>query len=359
MEPGPSLASMARDLGLSTTTVSNAYNHPSKVSDKVRERILRHADLVKYPGPNPLARQLSIGYTETIGLIFREELPHVFRHEAAVGFIDGLAQACMAVGYNLLLIPSNPAIVDRPIAAIATAAVDGFIAYSLGDTDADLLSVLGRRQPVVVVDQPAPLVGAAWVGLDDRSATRDLVRELIRMGHRIFGALTMRIGDADHGGLLKEEDLSASCYRVPRARMAGFRDALAEAGLSPYVQTVECFTISREAGARGANVLLDANPAITAIVSFDDELAVGAMDAAAARGLRVPQDLSVTGFDDIPLAGLHGLTTIRQPLIQKGLRAGELLLASIRETERNPLEAPPQLTLPTELVLRDSVAPPR
>jgi DNA-binding LacI/PurR family transcriptional regulator len=359
MPRAPSLASMARELGLSAATVSNAYNHPAKVSPKVRERILRHAEFVKYPGPNPVARQLSMGYTQTIGLIFREELPHAFRHEAAVGFLDGLAQACTAGGYNLLLVPANPAIIHRPIAGVATAAVDGCVAFSMGDDDPDLLAALGRGQPVVVVDQPAPLAGSAWVGLDDRAATRSMVTALIGLGHRRFGALTMRIGNQDHAGLLEDTDLSSSRYRVPRQRMAGLKDALSAAGLPTDVPAVECFTISREAGAAGLHSLLDADPEITAVVSFDDELAIGAMAAAAERGLDVPGDISIAGFDDIPSAAINGLATVRQPLIQKGLVAGELLLGAINGDREDNRSQPPMITLPTEVIMRRSIGRPR
>jgi DNA-binding LacI/PurR family transcriptional regulator len=358
MEQSPSLASMARDLGLSVATVSNVYNYPDKVSQKLRERVLAHAEVVKYPGPNPLARQLSIGYTKTIGLIFKEELPHVFRHEAAVGFIDGLAEACSRGGYNLLLIPSNPMIIDRPMASIATAAVDGCIAFSMGDNDADLVAAIGRRQPVVIVDQPAPLDGVGWVGLDDRVAVRDIVRELVSLGHTKFGALTMRIGNVDHGGLLKEEDLDTSRYSVPRERMAGLRQALEEAGLPQLVPTVESFTISRAAGSIALRRLLDADPSISAVVSFDDELALGAIDEARQRGLRVPEDISITGFDDIPSAAVHGLTTVRQPLLQKGLRAGQMLLQRIADQRQTQsLVSAPAEVLSTNIVRRTSSGP--
>lgn len=359
MPQGPSLASMARELGVSTATISNAYNHPDRVSPQVRERILRHAQLVKYPGPNPMARQLSIGYTQTLGLVFREELPHAFRHEAAVGFLDGLAQACEHAGYNLLLIPSNPAVLDRAMTGVSTAAVDGCVAFSMGDNDPDLLSAMVRGQPLVIVDQPSPLAGVAWVGIDDRAATRGLVRELIRLGHRHFGVLTIRTGSQEHDGLLGETDLTDSRYRVPRERMAGVREALTEAGLSATVPTVETFTISTAAGGEALNTLLAADPQITAIISFDDELAIGALAGAAARGLDVPGDISIAGFDDIPSAASYGLTTIRQPLIAKGLRAGELLLEGIRDERKDQLEQPPMITLPTELVIRNSVGRPR
>lgn len=360
MPQGPSLASMARDLGLSAATVSNAYNHPDRVSPKLRDRILRHADLVKYPGPNPVARQLSIGYTETIGLILREELPHAFRHEAAIGFLDGLSEACSNAGYSLLLIPANPAIIDRPISAVRTAAVDGCIAFSMGENDPDLITAAGRGQPLVVVDQPGPLAGVAWVGMDDRTAMRELVQDLIRLGHRDFGVLSMRTGNHAHEGLLPESDLTRSRYRVPRDRMAGVQDALREAGLPRHVPTVESFNVSFDAGEHALNVLLDAHPDVTAVVSFDDELAIGALTAAAARGLRVPDDISISGFDDIPSAALHGLTTVHQPLIEKGRKAGELLIQSLTQEAQQPMLQPPMITLPTELIVRRTVGePPR
>jgi DNA-binding LacI/PurR family transcriptional regulator len=143
-------------------------------------------------------------------------------------------------------------------------------------------------------------------------------------------------------------------HPVRRQRLLGLTDAAAalHVSLEEVIVTERDYN-SREEGALGAAALLDAAPDVTAIVCLTDILAVGALDALSARGIAVPDDMTVTGFDDVPTAGAFGLTTVHQPLEAKGRAAVEMLL------DDRPRSRAKRLVLPTELVVRTSSSPPR
>ena len=184
----PSLATVADKVGVSTATVSNCFNRPEKVSPAVLARVLAEADRQGYAGPDPAARQLSRGRTDTLGLLFTDELAFAFRDPAAVAFIEGLATSCQGAGLNMLLI-STESTGDRTT-AVGNAVVDGFVVYSVPASDPHLRRILDRQLPTVVVDSPPDLSGVDWVGPDDRAGARALGEVLISLGHRRIGVIT-------------------------------------------------------------------------------------------------------------------------------------------------------------------------
>jgi DNA-binding LacI/PurR family transcriptional regulator len=338
----PSLATVADKVGVSTATVSNSFNRPEKVSPDVLARVLAEAARQSYAGPDPAARQLSRGRTDTLGLLFTDELSVAFRDPAAVAFIEGLATSCQTAGLNLLLI-STESTGDRNT-AVGNAVVDGFVVYSVPPNDPHLRRILERQLPTVVVDSPPDLPGVDWVGPDDRAGARALGDLLIGLGHRRIGAITgtgrgSYSGSAD-GATVKNEPGS-----VHRSRILGLQDALAAVGVGdlPVEQRPDN---SLEAGADALHALLDRRPDLTAVCALMDVLALGALTAARERGLSIPQDLTITGYDDIPQAAAAGLTTVSQPLVDKGRMAGELYLS------QRPGRPPRRRILPTRIQAR-------
>lgn len=348
---GPSLTSVAQALQLSTATVSNAYNRPHKLSADLRKQILAYAESVGYAGPNPVARQLSRGRTDTIGLVFAEELTYAFAHQAAVEFLNGLTSVVEGTDYNLLIIPTGATEGDRRISKISTAAADGIIVYSPPDGDARLEAVLRRNEPVVIVEGPRLPKRAAWVGLDDRAAGHVVATHLLRLGHRRFGLVTYPRGLRPVEGILESADVSGGEFRTPRERIAGVMDALS-ATAATRLTVFECPQVTRELGAKAATELLASRPDITAIICLDDVFALGVLDAARERGLDVPESLSVTGFDDIPEAAWAGLTTVHQPLRQKGEIAARMVL----DPEERAKRRHDVVVLPCELRVRRTTA---
>lgn len=357
-----SLASVARALGVSTATVSNSFNRPERVSANLRARVLEHSRAVGYTGPDPAARHLRRGRTDVIGLVFTDDLAFAFEDPASVGFLAGVADACGAAGRNLLMLAGGPpsGAAGPSGRAVTTASVDGLIVYSVPDADPHLLAAVERGLPIVVVDQPRDQPGADWVGLDDRAAARTLARHVLDLGHRRIAVVCTRLGRTRYNGPVTLQRRLAATYAVQRERLAGMFEAFAQAGLNEDEVTVEeRFQDSRASGAQALEAILARRPDVTAVCCLADVLALGVLDATERRGLRTPQDLTVTGFDDIPQAEHAGLTTVQQPLAQKGREAGRLMLERLAANGHPGAGSRPRrVQLPTVIQLRRSSGPP-
>jgi DNA-binding LacI/PurR family transcriptional regulator len=346
------LASLAAELGVSRTTVSNAYNRPDQLSVQLRTRVLETARRLGYPGPDPVARSLRTRQARAVGLLLTEELSFAFRDPAALGFLEGLAGACEDAGQGLLIMPASRGTTD--VTTVHQASVDGFVVYSVPEGDPHLAAVLERPLPTVVADQPMNVDGVDRVGVDDRGGMLAMARHLADLGHRRIGVLCMRLSSTredGYAGLRRQEQASLP---VQRERLAGLRAGFAEAGVDwSEVPVLERFDHSADSGTTAAAQLLEDHPGLTALVCTSDVLALGALRLASERGLSVPGQLSVTGFDGVPEATRAGLTTVRQPVMDKGRTAGELLLQRGDRTE------PKTVVLPTELVVGTTTAAPR
>jgi DNA-binding LacI/PurR family transcriptional regulator len=323
---------LAAELKVSRTTISNAYNRPDQLSADLRERVLATAKRMGYAGPDPVARSLRTRRAGAVGLIVTEPLNYSFSDPAALDFVAGLAESCEAAGQGLLLVAAGPnRSVSDGTAAVLSAGVDGFVVYSASDDDPYLPVVAQRALPMVVVDQPKDVPGTSRVSIDDRAAMRSVAEYVIGLGHRDLGVLTMRLGrDWPHAGakpaVADPERLQTPHFHVQRERIHGVYDAMKAAGLQPDSLTVvESYEHRPTSGGAAAEVALEVNPRITALMCTSDVLAVSAMDYLRAHGIYVPGQMTVTGFDGIPDALARGLTTVKQPSIEKGRRAGYLL----------------------------------
>jgi DNA-binding LacI/PurR family transcriptional regulator len=346
----PTLASLAAELGVSRTTVSNAYNRPDQLSPELRRKVLETARRLGYPGPDPVARSLRTRQAGAVGVLLTEALAYAFRDPAALEFVAGLALACEEAGRALLLVPARP----EPLAASSTvqnAAVDGFVVYSVPDDDPHLAAVLQRPVPTVICDQPV-IAGVDRVCIDDRAAMMGLTTHVLEAGHRRIGVLCMRLGREPVQGLVTPTSQMQSHSHVQQSRLAGLWAALADYDVDlDDVPIMECFDNTTAAGQAAAAFLLDHHHGLTALVCTSDVLALGALAEAYRRHLDVPGSLTVTGFDGVPQALRAGLTTVRQPMLEKGHTAGRLLLDRGAGTRTAVLE--------TELYPGSTCAPPR
>jgi len=207
--------------------------------------------------------------------------------------------------------------------AIPDATVDGFVVVGL-DVDRGEIQLMRRRDvPFVMVDSDAP-EDVPSVNVDDRSGARAVMGHVLEQGHRRIAIICIESGKASH-----IEEYTGTLA----ARLAGYREALERYGLkldAPDIQMIEAAT-SWEGGQTAFEQLWSAEPVPTAIVAMSDIMAIGVMDAARARRLYLPRDLSVAGFDDLPDARQvrPGLTTVRQPVEEKGRLAADLLVAAL------------------------------
>jgi DNA-binding LacI/PurR family transcriptional regulator len=345
------LASLAAELGVSRTTVSNAYNRPDQLSPQLRNKVLETARRLGYPGPDPMARSLRTRRTGAVGVLLTEQLSYAFRDPAAVAFLEGLTLECDKAGTGLLLVPANPEAED--VAAVSSAAVDGFIAFSMPDDDPHLHAVLARNLPTVVCDQP-DVPGVDIVGVDDAAAMSEIAQHLLDLGHRRVGISCMRLGRVRLDGPVDLARQTSAHYHVQRHRLTALRVAFESAGIAwDRIPVVERFDHTVEAGASAAEELLRLDPGLTAIIATSDVLALGAIEALNARRQRVPEDVSVTGFDGIRAALDARLTTVDQPVLEKGRHAARLLLDPAGGAHQR------KVTLPTTFLPGATTGPPR
>jgi DNA-binding LacI/PurR family transcriptional regulator len=340
----PTLDTVAERASVSRMTVSNAYNHPDQLSSATRAKVLQAAAEVGYGGPDPAGRSLRRGRSGTVGVLLTERLPYAFADPGMVAFLHGVASELADAGQALLLLPAEG---NPEHAQVRNAIVDAFILCSLAADEPAVAEVLARRLPVVTAGSPH-LPGAPLVGIDNARAAAEVARHLLGLGHRRFGVLTVR--GRPEGSLAPGPNRPAQ-----RARVQGFQQALADAGLPPEALTVvEAQTHDRAGGAGAVRPVLrwPASRRPTALFATTDVLALGVIEAAAAVGVAVPGQLSVVGFDDIAGAAAASppLTTVAQSLFDQGRAAARLAL---RLVAGEPVRAP---RLRTTLVVRDSTA---
>lgn len=350
------LASIAAKLGVSRTTVSNAYNRPEQLSAELRQRILSTAEQMGYLGPDPTARSLRTRRAGAIGVLLTEHLSYAFDDMASVEFLSGMAESA---GNNMLtLVPASPeSSVDQVSAQqlLSQAAVDGFVVYSVAQGDPHLQAVRARGLPAVICDQPADELELPFVGIDDRGAIGPAARALVDAGHRDIGILSIRLDRSRHEGLVTPARLEGAQYHVQRSRVLGALDVFAGAGISPaQVPVMECWLNNRAHNVAVAAELLQAHPQLTAVLCTTDSLAFGVLEYAQSAGIDVPGELSVTGFDGTQLALARDLSTVIQPNRAKGRAAGELLLQLIGQED-----APSRVLLETGYNPGTTVAAPR
>lgn len=328
------LASLAAELGVSPTTVSNAYNRPDQLAPATRERILTAAAERGYTGPDPTARSLRTRRQGSLGVLLTEHLSYAFEDMASVDFLAGMAEASAGASTTLTLIPAGPDTVGAPNDAqaaqlVGSAAVDGFVVYSVAAGDAYLEAVQRRGLPVVVCDQPTDS-GLPFVGIDDRAAIAPAAQALVDASHTRIGILAIRLYRERLDGEVTAAQLAAADMHVQRSRVLGALDVFADAGLDPASIPVVTRHIndSRTAYA-AAEELLTRHPDLTAVLCTTDSMALGVIAYARDHGIAVPEQLSVTGFDGITPALALGLSTVVQPNKEKGAAAGRMLASLI------------------------------
>ena len=345
------LASLAAELGVSRTTVSNAYNRPDQLSAPLRERVLEAARRLGYPGPDPVARSLRTRRAGAVGLLLTEALSYAFRDPVATGFLEGLALACERAGQGLLLVPVSPEHAD--VAAVHRAGVDGFVVYSVREDDPHFLAVLERPVPTVVCDQPAGVEGVDRVGRRRPRAMLGLARHLTGLGHRRVGVICMRLARSRTTVGCRPRGRPTSPTRCSATGSPGCATASPRSASTGRACRSGSDSTTRSRRASRPRPSCSRRTRSSPRSSAPRTSSPSARCATPPhRGLTVPDDLTITGFDGVPEAERAGLTTVRQPVLEKGRAAGELLL------ERGDRSRPRRITLPTELrVGRTSCAP--
>jgi DNA-binding LacI/PurR family transcriptional regulator len=343
------LQTIADRVGVSRMTVSNAFSRPDQLSGELRERILSVAHELGYVGPDPTARALARGTTGAIGVLLTDSLQYAFTDEVATGFLGAIVEGLAPTGLALTLLTSNG---RDDVVPARDVAIDGAVVYSCDVESAAREWLLRRKLPLVYVDQD-PVAGISSVNVDDRGGARAAAQHLVDLGHRRVAILNTVV-DGTPG--IVEDPLAQARGHPPRQRMLGWLDALEAVGIRPTVAQTrnDGADHSREA----ARALLAVDPRPTAVLCFSDVLALEVIRVARELGMKVPEDLSVIGFDDSPAAqhSQPALTTVRQDIAAKGLLASGALTAAIERAKSGEPARARHRVLPTELVVRESTA---
>ncbi|HRD72754.1 MAG TPA: LacI family DNA-binding transcriptional regulator [Aquimonas sp.] len=321
--------------GVSMKTVSRVLNHEPNVREETRARVEAAVAQLQYR-PNPSARSLAGLRSYVVALVYDNPSRNYLMQIQA-----GLLPACRANNYNLALAPAvrgETSGLAELQALIAHSGCDGVVVVPPLTDDPVMIAFLDEVQVPYVCISPSNPQGRASVSVDEHAMVVDLIGHLVSLGHR-------RIAH------VKGHPLHGACIW----RWDGYREALQRAGID-YDDALVCegdFTF--EAGHRAAQQLLSLPTPPTAIFAANDDMAAGVLRAALERGLRVPHDLSICGFDDTMIAShvYPSLTTVHQPTSELGVAAMQLLLQEMRQ----PRSAG-QIRLHCALRLRESVAPP-
>jgi DNA-binding LacI/PurR family transcriptional regulator len=315
--PGSSrvtMAEVARRSGVSPMTVSYCYNQPDRVAPDTLRRVREVAAELGYRGPDPTARSLRRRHNGAIGVVLGEHLAYAFEDPQARRFLAGVAEVCRERGFGLNLIPTTGE--DTDVDRVRSASVDGYIVWTTVDSDPVLAVLSGLDKPVVVHGGPA-VPGAQVVSIDNRASAREIAAHTFP-GARRPTVLSQPFGRDRVPRLETGPDPDLVDFPVTRDRLLGVYDHCRDAGLDPRRLPVAVVARNdRNEAAAMADVLLDSCDT-DAVVAMGDQLAFAVLDAARRRGVRVPDELAVAGWDDDPDAQREGLTTIAQSLFDQG-----------------------------------------
>lgn len=347
----PTLQTVADAVGVSRSTVSNAYSRPDQLSPELREEIMEAAKKLGYAGPDPMGRSLRRGRAGAIAVLLAPTVSYAFTDPYAVQFMKGLAETAERHETGVLLVPLKDDDEDA-LATVQSASVDGFCVYCVPGWFRAMKAAWARGLPIVNSSyQGDDDAEAMFVGIDEAAATRAVGQHLIALGHRRVAVIGTQLADGRVGPVTLEAPDGLESY-VSRERLRGYRDVFAEAGVAwSDIVTINAAGNSRREGEEAAAYALDRAPRPTAVIALTDVLALGVLDALATRGLSVGHDVSVAGFDDIPDAARNQLTTVRQSATERGRVAAELLL----DPPSDP--ASRHVVLPAELIVRASTGP--
>jgi LacI family transcriptional regulator len=326
---------VAKRAGVSISTVSHVINNSRAVSKDTRRRVEDAMEELGYQ-PNTLARNLRRQQTQSLGMVVPDSANPFFAEVTR-----GIEDASFEKNYSVILCNSEGDL-ERQAAytnLLIQNQVAGIVFVAAGVSTELVEDLRRRRVPLVVVDRAVPNVEVNSVMTDHNQGGRLATRHLIDLGHSRIACI------------------SAGSHLSPSAeRVTGYMETLWENNIAVDKRLIVRGDFQYQSGYEAANVLLELPVPPTAVFACNDLMAVGCISAAAERGLRVPQDLSVVGFDDVKLASFTNppLTTVAQPMRQIGKLAVEMLIESITD-----IDAPVRVEkLDTKLVVRRSTARP-
>jgi DNA-binding LacI/PurR family transcriptional regulator len=340
-EPGKvgkpvNLRDVAKRAKVSVATVSMVLNENPRISRATQMRVQQIIDLMGYR-PNRLAQGLSSRYTSVLAIML-PALRHGFGDAYFGELISGICDRAGKLGYKVMLEQAKPEFVKsrEHISIYERRYVDGILCLGVNDRHHFLADFTDRRYPLVVVDNYLQQWGLDSVVCDYRAGTEQVMNYLLQLGHRKIGFIN-----------------AAPEVRTARDRQEVFERRLGAAGVQIMPEWIDDGQFTEQGGAAAAQRILDAAPDVTALFAGNDKMALGVMHYCSRRGIKIPTDLSVVGFDDMQQAAFvnPSLTSVHLPLYEAGALACERLIERIRGKVDRIAEV-----LPTHLVVRESTA---
>ncbi len=312
---------LAEKAGVSKTAVSFAFNNPKRISSETYERIMKIAKEIGY-SPDPVARILATHQTQTIGLLFPQSITEVLQNPYIAELARGVGSVCDKEGLALTLLSPLKGIVNN---TIQNAAVDGMIILGVDKNSTVHEAFKLRNMPYVAIDA-AMTEEYTNVGIDDKKLAEELMDILLDNGHRKISFCSLKPISVD----LTEEKHSTTT----EARQSGIAISIKKHKLSDETKKDFRFLESETSFAKSyeiAKMHLMEKDRPTAVFCMGDIQALGFYRAAEDLGLKVPEDLAIVSFDDLPLSAIvtPGLTTVHQPGFDKGMAAAELLVKKL------------------------------
>ncbi len=333
----PTQKQIAEEAGVSRTTVSFVLNDVPgvNISPETRQRVLEAAARLNYY-PDATARRLASGQTHTIALVLHQGPTQAYSDAFLPQMLQGVSQAAKQQGYHVLFYAIGPR--EDPSSYIELMRgrhADGLILSGPRSDDTPLLELYAEGYPVVLHGQ-LPGSDLPFVDVDNVKGASLAVEHLIGLGHRRIGMVTN----------------APLTYTAASQRFEGYRQTLKRHGMGYEASWVRHGHFDEESGERAVDELLGAGAGLTALFVASDALAYGALRAVRHHDLRVPDDLALVGFDDIPTSRyvFPSLTTVRLPAFGLGWAAADLLIRLINRKEVEEM----QVILDTELVVRRS-----
>lgn len=334
-----SLEEVAKKAGVSRATVSRVINDEQYVSEATRQKVLRVIEEEGY-APNAAARALAKQQTQVIGIVVPDTLQDILVNDNPYYYpivLQGITDTAHSADYATLLWMLHSTQDERRYYQhiLKNRLTDGLLIVAAVISESFLITELVKKKvPFVIISQPLNNhESMSYVGIDNVAAAQEAVQHLARLGNKRIGTIT--------GKLDNREGLD---------RLRGYEQGIKLSGLPYRANLIAEGYFSRQSGYIGMKELL--KQGVDAVFSASDVMAVGALEAVRESGLRVPEDIAIVGFDDLPLATQvkPALTTIHQPIAKKASIATSTLIGIIE----GRMQPPVQVRLPTQLIIRDS-----
>ncbi len=333
--PSLTLEDIARKTGVSRSTVSRVINNQSNVREDVRVKVM---DTIHKTGfhPHAAARTLASHHSSTIGLILPHSVSFFFTDPYYAHITKGIAQACNQHDYTLALFLVGSKADEESIFPRVSrkGLLDGVLVQSGHHGDQYIIGqIVDEQMPIVVLGRPFRSDNVTYIDIDNVHASYLAVNHLIQLGRKRIGTIA-----------------GPATSTVGLDRMEGYRKALLEKGMQVEEDLIIEGEFTEASGYSAMQMLVLAKP--DAIFAASDAMAIGAIRAARELGIRVPEDIAFVGFDDLPSATITNveLTTVRQPVVQFGIRSVEALIEQIENKDKQPR----RIIMDTELIIRQT-----